>query len=84
MRITLRIGHTPRKLPIVEFADADGAACALEQSADQSRACVWFGPDDERRMRLTREVAAALLPYLREFVLTGSIVAPIGEEVRGG
>lgn len=81
MSIMLRVGQAPRtRCPVVEFADADGQPCALEQSADQARACVWFGPDDARRMRLTRQQAAALLPYLREFVATGAIVAPTEEK----
>jgi len=68
------INGNETNLPCVTFKDEWGNLCSFQRSSAAGKEGVWLGVEAPigRRMHLTRAEVAALLPYLQQFVATGS------------
>jgi hypothetical protein len=76
---------TERGFAFVEFTDANGKECSLQQSSaigDDDDAVdrpgssfVWLGVDDEKRMHLNREQVKGLVKRLQQWLKTGKLEA---------
>src|SRR5262249_48319446 len=62
-----------------EFRDVSGLLCSVEESHHLKVPAIWLGCDQmiggdpSRRMLLTQEMVAALLPHLQGFVAVGHL-----------
>ena len=70
-RERMKMRYTTRGFAIVEFKDAFGLACDLqESSADLDERLIWLGTHTDR-MHLTQSHVRALLPLLQYFAEHG-------------
>lgn len=82
----MKIRHTERGFPVVEFKDFYGKECSLQKSSLADREAVWLGVDNtgmlgtpkreeitHGRMHLTQDQVKKLLPHLIKFADTGDI-----------
>lgn len=63
--------RTNRGFSLLRFADADGAACSIQDSSLAEEACVWLGrdgADHQVRMHLTQDMARILVGHIRSDV----------------
>ncbi len=68
--------YTQRGFPYIDFKDHYGLGCSLQDSSLATEPCIWLGVDihdRHSRMHLTIEMVKELLPFLQNFVDTGSI-----------
>ena len=79
--------QTQRGFAIKRFKDRYGCNCSIQKSSLATEDAIWFGIDaafpsaaetvsgtiPERRMHLTQEMVAELLPLLQHFVETGEL-----------
>ena len=80
------MARTERGFAIARFADADGAACSLQDSSLATEPCVWLGRERDAgcangRMHLTQTlVSGRILPWLREFAEARAVPPAGGAE----
>ncbi len=84
MPITLT--KTDRGFTLGHFLDRYGYGCSIQESSLATENCLWLGADEinsapgcepnNRRIHLTREMAAELVPLLRYFIRTGELPKP--------
>ena len=73
---------TARGFHRLDFNDADGEGCSIQESSNTVMPMIWLGRNkgipveglDLTRMLLTQEIAAELIPLLQRFVDNGTIV----------
>lgn len=82
-KFKLKFEKTERGFARSEFKDAYGVDCSLQESS--ALGFIWLGCEENcsphhvtgdplsPRMHLSREQVKALLPYLKQFVKTGSL-----------
>lgn len=64
---------------IVGFVDLNGNLCSIQESSLATDTAIWLGMHTDylgertKRMLLNQEMAAKLIPLLRNFVLTGEL-----------
>ena len=68
----LALGATERGFEKAKFSDIYGENCSIQESSLASQSAIWLGVDDHR-MHLDRDMAAALIPLLWQFVATGKL-----------
>lgn len=76
----IQLRANPRGLLLGEFKDLLGQECSIQEASETSEDCIWLGMDKNfegefllGRMKLSKELAKALIPLLRSFVSTGSL-----------
>ena len=74
----MKIEITKDELGIVgaHFYDVGGLGCDIKQSSATGEPKIKLGALVGQRMHLNKEQVAALLPHLRQFVKTGSLLPP--------
>lgn len=70
---SLELTQTPRGFDFLEFQDRNNQKCTLQKSSCATEDAIWLGIHDEKRMHLTQEQVAALLPFLIRFAETGEL-----------
>ena len=76
----LKFKATERGFAIAEFTDFYGNECSIQRSSIATEDCIWLGVDrphpeipDAKRMHLSREQVATLLPALTRFATRGKL-----------
>lgn len=78
----MKVEYTNRGFEIIYFVDRNNKYCSLQQSslADYEipgSSAIWFGVGDER-MHIDLKTMKEILPHLKKWVQTGSLVVKEG------
>lgn len=72
----MKVEHTERGFERIDFADANGENCSLQESSVATKPLLWLGVNDTtllaRRMHLNREQVEELVLHLQAWLATGS------------